>query len=51
MSSAALSHVRAFGEDVVPCSYSNLDEADRIILVGSNTAWCHPLIWQQIEAA
>jgi assimilatory nitrate reductase catalytic subunit len=51
MASAVAAHVRAFGEDVVPCSYSDLDDADLIILVGSNTAWCHPVIWQQIEAA
>jgi assimilatory nitrate reductase catalytic subunit len=51
MASAVTAHVRAFGEDVVPCSYSDLDAADLIVLVGSNTAWCHPVIWQQIEAA
>src|SRR5690606_13522624 len=51
MSSAVAAHVRAFGEDVVPCSYADLDEADLILLVGSNTAWCHPVIWQRIERA
>ncbi len=51
MASAVASHNRAFGEDVVPCSYDDLDEADLILLVGSNTAWCHPVIWQRIEAA
>jgi assimilatory nitrate reductase catalytic subunit len=51
MASAVAAHARAFGEDVVPCSYDDLDEADLIILVGSNTAWCHPVIWQRIEAA
>ncbi|MFM2099296.1 MAG: hypothetical protein RLZZ366_835 [Pseudomonadota bacterium] len=51
MASAVAAHVRAFGEDVVPCSYSDLDEADLIILVGSNTAWCHPVVWQRIEEA
>ncbi len=51
MASAVAAHIRAFGEDVVPCSYSDLDHADLIILVGSNTAWCHPVIWQRIEAA
>jgi assimilatory nitrate reductase catalytic subunit len=35
----------------VPCNYDDLDQADLIVLVGSNTAWCHPVIWQQIEAA
>ncbi len=51
MASAVAAHNRAFGEDVVPCSYTDLDEADLIILLGSNTAWCHPVIWQRIEAA
>ncbi len=51
MASAVAAHMRAFGEDIVPCSYSDIDEADLIILVGSNTAWCHPVIWQRIEKA
>jgi assimilatory nitrate reductase catalytic subunit len=51
MASAVAAHVRAFGEDVVPCSYADLDTADLIILTGSNTAWCHPVIWQRIEDA
>jgi len=51
MASAVAAHVRAFGEDVVPCSYDDLDAADLIVLVGSNTAWCHPIVWQRIEAA
>ncbi|MEO5597694.1 MAG: molybdopterin-dependent oxidoreductase [Novosphingobium sp.] len=51
MASAVAAHNRAFGEDVVPCSYDDLDEADLILLVGSNTAWCHPVIWQRIEQA
>jgi assimilatory nitrate reductase catalytic subunit len=51
MASAVAAHNRAFGEDVVPCSYADLDEADLVLLVGSNTAWCHPVIWQRIEHA
>jgi assimilatory nitrate reductase catalytic subunit len=51
MSSAVAGHVRAFGEDVVPACYDDIDEADLILLVGSNTAWCHPIVWQRIEAA
>ncbi|WP_336980804.1 molybdopterin-dependent oxidoreductase [Altererythrobacter fulvus] len=51
MASAVAAHNRAFGEDVVPCSYADLDEADLILLVGSNTAWCHPVVWQRIEKA
>ena len=51
MASAVAAHNRAFGEDIVPCSYDDFDEADLILLVGSNTAWCHPVIWQRIERA
>jgi len=51
MASAVAAHNRAFGEDVVPCTYDDLDEAELILLVGSNTAWCHPVIWQRIEQA
>ncbi len=51
MASAVAAHNRAFGEDVVPANYSDLEQADLILLVGSNTAWCHPVIWQRIEAA
>ncbi|KHK93220.1 nitrate reductase [Novosphingobium malaysiense] len=49
MASAVAAHTRAFGEDVVPCSYDDLDAADLVLLVGSNTAWCHPVIWQRLE--
>jgi assimilatory nitrate reductase catalytic subunit len=51
MASAVAAHNRAFGEDLVPCSYSDLDEADLVLLVGSNTAWCHPVVWQRLEKA
>jgi assimilatory nitrate reductase catalytic subunit len=51
MSSAVAGHIRAFGEDVVPASYDDLDQADLVVLVGSNTAWCHPVVHQRIMAA
>jgi assimilatory nitrate reductase catalytic subunit len=51
MSSAVAGHNRAFGEDVVPATYGDLDEADLIVLIGSNTAWCHPIVYQRIQAA
>jgi len=50
MSSAVAGHMRAFGEDVVPATYDDLDAADLFILVGSNTAWCHPIVYQRIRA-
>ncbi|MBW8742999.1 MAG: molybdopterin-dependent oxidoreductase [Sphingomonas sp.] len=51
MSSAVAGHMRAFGEDVVPVAYDDLEQADLITLVGSNTAWCHPIVYQRIQAA
>lgn len=50
MSSAVSGHIRAFGEDVVPARYDDIDAADLIVLVGSNTAWCHPIVYQRIRA-
>ncbi|WP_235525247.1 MULTISPECIES: nitrate reductase [unclassified Sphingomonas] len=50
MSSAVAGHTRAFGEDIVPASYDDIDAADLIVLVGSNTAWCHPIVYQRIRA-
>jgi assimilatory nitrate reductase catalytic subunit len=50
MASAVAGHKRAFGADVVPCSYTDLDKADLIVLVGSNLAWCHPVLFQRIQA-
>ncbi len=51
MSSAVAGHKRAFGEDVVPVDYADFDVADLIVLVGSNTAWCHPILFQRMLAA
>jgi assimilatory nitrate reductase catalytic subunit len=51
MASAVAAHVRSFGEDIVPGCYDDIDEADVIILVGSNTAWCHPVVYQRIMRA
>jgi len=51
MSSAVVGYKRAFGADAVPCSYEDLEQADLIILVGSNTAWCHPILFQRIRKA
>ncbi len=51
MASAVAGHRLAFGEDVVPGCYEDFDLADLVVLVGSNTAWCHPVVFQRIAAA
>ncbi|TMI98938.1 MAG: nitrate reductase [Alphaproteobacteria bacterium] len=48
MASTVSGHRRAFGEDVVPGCYEDLDAADLIVLVGSNAAWCHPVLFQRV---
>ncbi|PHR94034.1 MAG: nitrate reductase [Robiginitomaculum sp.] len=51
MSSSVVGHKRAFGSDTVPGCYEDLELADLVILVGSNMAWCHPVLYQRILAA
>ena len=51
MASAVAAHSRAFGEDLVPGCYEDLEMADLVVLVGSNTAWCHPVLFQRIAQA
>lgn len=51
MSSAVAGYKRAFGEDCVPSSYDDLERAKLVVLTGSNTAWCHPVIFQRIMQA
>jgi assimilatory nitrate reductase catalytic subunit len=49
MASAVAGHKRAFGEDLVPGCYEDLELADLIVIAGSNTAWCHPVLFRRIE--
>ncbi len=51
MASTVAGHVRAFGEDIVPGLYDDWEQADLVVLVGSNTAWCHPVLHQRLAAA
>lgn len=51
MASTVAGHRRAFGTDTVPGTYEDIDEADLVVLVGSNLAWCHPVLYQRLLAA
>jgi assimilatory nitrate reductase catalytic subunit len=51
MASSVAGHRRAFGSDTVPGCYEDLELADLVVLVGSNLAWCHPVLYQRIAAA
>ena len=50
MASSVAGHRRAFGADTVPGCYDDLDAADLLVLVGSNAAWCHPVLFQRMVA-
>ena len=51
MASTVAGHKRAFGTDTVPQTYEDLDQADLVVLVGSNLAWCHPILHQRVLKA
>ena len=51
MASSVAGHRRAFGSDTVPGCYEDLELADLVVLVGSNLAWCHPILYQRIADA
>jgi assimilatory nitrate reductase catalytic subunit len=51
MSTAVAAHKRAFGADVVPTCYEDVELADLVVIVGSNLAWAHPVLYQRLVAA
>ncbi len=51
MSSAVAAYKRAFGSDTVPCCYEDLELSDLVVLIGSNAAWTHPVLYQRLVAA
>lgn len=51
MASSVVGHKRAFGTDTVPGCYEDLELADLIVMVGSNFAWCHPVLHQRMLEA
>ncbi|WP_110649932.1 nitrate reductase [Salinicola peritrichatus] len=51
MASAVAAYKRSFGADAVPCCYEDLECAELVVLVGSNLAWNHPVLYQRLKAA
>ena len=49
MSSTSAGHKLAFGADIVPGVYEDLDQADLVVVVGSNITWCHPVLAKRIH--
>lgn len=51
MATPVAAHIRAFGADAVPGCYEDVELADLVVLVGSNAAWTHPVLYQRLAAA
>lgn len=49
MSSAVSAYVQNFGSDGPPCCYEDLDLTDCAFLIGTNTAECHPIIFNRLQ--
>jgi ferredoxin-nitrate reductase len=49
MSSAVSGYVKSFGADGPPCCYEDLDITDCAFIIGSNTAECHPIIFNRLR--
>jgi ferredoxin-nitrate reductase len=48
MSSAVAGYARSLGSDGPPCCYDDLDTASLVLLIGTNTAECHPVLFQRL---
>ena len=48
MSSAVAAYRATFGSDGPPGCYADIDQTDCMLLLGTNTAACHPIVWSRI---
>ncbi len=49
MSSAVSGYIQSFGSDGPPCCYEDLELTDCAFLVGTNTAECHPIVFNRLQ--
>ena len=49
MASAAAGYISTFGADEPMGCYEDIDHADCFFITGSNTAECHPIVWDRIR--
>ena len=51
MASAIAAQKQAFGADLVPGCYEDLELAELVVFAGHNAAWTHPVLVRRMEAA
>ncbi len=49
MSSAVAGYMQSLGSDGPPCCYDDLEETDLAFLIGTNTAECHPIVFNRLQ--
>ncbi|MEL7354563.1 MAG: nitrate reductase [Cyanobacteria bacterium J06560_5] len=49
MSSAVAGYIQSFGSDGPPCCYDDLEKTDCAFLIGTNTADCHPIVFNRLR--
>lgn len=49
MSSAVAGYIQSFGSDGPPACYADLEETDCAFLIGTNTAECHPIVFNRLR--
>ena len=49
MSSAVSGYLQSFGSDGPPCCYDDLEATDCAFLIGTNTAECHPIVFNRLR--
>ncbi len=49
MSSAVAAYSGSFGSDGPPCCYEDLEMTDCAFLIGTNTADCHPIVFNRLR--
>jgi len=48
MSSAVAAYIQSFGADGPPACYDDLEKTDFAFLIGTNTADCHPIVFNRL---
>ncbi|MGF1590888.1 MAG: molybdopterin oxidoreductase family protein [Pleurocapsa sp.] len=49
MSSAVAGYIQSLGSDGPPCCYDDLELTDCAFLIGTNTAECHPIVYNRLR--
>ncbi|MFB6308288.1 MAG: assimilatory nitrate reductase NasA [Haloarculaceae archaeon] len=51
MASAVTAYYQAFGSDAPPCTYADIEKADRHVVWGANPAVAHPVLFRWLRQA